>query len=621
MTTTASTAAATAAHREFLGASIRPDGCSHFVVWAPRAERLDLHLLSPRHEIVPMQGDSRGYFRVTVENVAAKARYRFRLDGDAAKEFPDPVSRSQPDGVHGPSEVVPRDFPWSDTAWRNHPLRDFVIYELHVGTFTTGGTFADATAHLARLRELGITAIELMPVAQFPGTRNWGYDGVFPFAVQDSYGGAEGLKNFVEACHRADLAVVLDVVYNHLGPEGNYVPRFAPYFTDVYHTPWGEAVNFDDAHCDEVRRYFIENALQWIEEFHIDALRLDAVHAIMDRSAYPFLEELAATIHRRAEALGRRVYVIAESDLNDPRLVRTPSLGGFGLDGMWVDDLHHALHALLTGERSGYYADFGTMDHLAKAWNTGASIAGSFSPYRRRKHGRPFEGVQPEQIVVASQNHDQVGNRLLGDRLTTLVSFEKLKLAAGVVLMSPFVPLLFMGEEYGETAPFQYFISHGDTELIDAVRTGRKAEFEAFDWKAEPPDPQAEATFRQCVIDHDLRHERPYRTIYAVYAELLRARQRCRDFAHHAVAFEHPQVVFVRADDADACPRTCMAFHFSDTTHRVMLPVPPGEWRTVFDSSAPTWDGPGRQVPETLTSAGSFDFTFLPHSFIIIEQI
>ena len=442
----------------------------------------------------------RGYHEVLVDGVEPGTLYRYRLDGTL--ERPDPASRCQPEDVHGPSQVVDSHFDWDDSAWCGIPLREYILYELHVGTFTPEGTFEAIIPYLPELKALGITAIELMPIAQFPGQRNWGYDGVYPFAVQHSYGGPDGLKRLVQACHRHGLAVVLDVVYNHLGPDGNYLGDYGPYFTERYKTPWGGALNFDGPYSDEVRRFFIDNALFWVTEFRIDALRLDAVHAILDHSAQPFLQELGLALQARAEHMNRRIYAIAESALNDTRIIRSRELGGYGLDAQWNDDFHHALRVLLTDDRGGYYQDFGELGHLAKAFREGFVYAGDYSAYRRRRHGHSSRHMPAQQFVVFAQNHDQVGNRMFGERLSQLVSLEALKLAASAVLLSPFIPLLFMGEEYGEVAPFQYFISHLDPQLVDAVRRGRREEFAAFAWQGEPPDPQDIATFQRAKLDH-----------------------------------------------------------------------------------------------------------------------
>ena len=405
------------------------------------------------------------------------------------------------------------------------PLAEYIIYELHVGTFSPQGTFDGAISGLDYLCELGITAVELMPVAQFPGERNWGYDGTYPFAPQNSYGGPDGLKRLVDACHCRGLAVVLDVVYNHLGPEGNYLHSFGPYFTDRYRTPWGEAVNFDGPDSDPVRHYFIANALYWLTEYHIDALRLDAVHGIYDFSARHFLRELAETVHRQGEALGRQVHVIAESDLNDVRLINPPESGGYGLDAQWNDDFHHALWALLTGERAGYYGDFGRFSDLVKAFREGFVYSGGYSAYRRRRHGSSSAEVPASRLVVFSQNHDQVGNRLRGERSGEQLTLQQLKLAAATVLLSPYLPLLFMGEEYGESAPFPYFVSHGDAELVEAVRRGRLAEFAGFAHQGSPPDPQAEATFLSAKVDQQQRRRGDQRVLFDFYRDLIRLRR------------------------------------------------------------------------------------------------
>jgi maltooligosyltrehalose trehalohydrolase len=446
-----------------------------------------------------------GYHEVIIDNLPSGARYKLRLDGK--EERPDPASRLQPEGVHGPSEIVPREFAWNDSRWRGLPFASYVIYELHVGTFTNEGTFDAIIERLDELKDLGITAIELLPIAQFPGTRNWGYDGVQPYAAQHSYGGPLGLKRLVDACHTRNLAVVLDVVYNHLGPEGNYLGEFGPYFTDRYKTAWGLALNFDGPHSDHVRRYFVENALMWIDEFHIDALRVDAVHAIVDHSAEPFLQDLCSAVRERAERLGRKVFTIAESDLNAPRVLLPSTVGGLGFDSQWNDDFHHSLHVLLTGEKVGYYADYGRVADLATVSTTGYLFTGQYSQFRGRRYGAPPNESAGERFVVSAQNHDQVGNRMHGDRLSSLLSFDQLKVSAGALILFPFIPMLFMGEEYGETAPFQYFTSHSDPELIENVRKGRHEEFEAFTWQGEAPDPHDEQTFHRSKLNWNLWKE------------------------------------------------------------------------------------------------------------------
>ncbi len=571
-----------------------------FCVWAPRARSVELVLGQPRSGSVPMaqQGE---YFTARLGDLAPGQRYGFRLDGGDV--LPDPASRSQPDGVHGLSALHPHDFPWTDRSWRGLPLDEYVLYELHVGTFTPEGTLDAAAARVSELRELGITAIELMPLAQFPGTRNWGYDGVQPFAVQNSYGGPDALKRFVDRCHAEGVAVCLDVVYNHIGPEGNYLARFGPYFTDRYHTPWGGALNFDGPDSDEVRAFFIASAVQWIEEFHVDALRLDAIHAIVDQSAQPFLRELAERVRACGSRAGRRVVVIAESDLGDPRVVRAAGEGGLGMDAQWLDDFHHALHTVLTGERTGYYRDFGRIDQLARAYAGGFVYAGEYSAFRRRHHGAPAAGVAPRQFVVYAQNHDQVGNRMLGDRLASSLTFEQLKLAAAAVLLGPFTPLLFMGEEYGDPAPFPYFVSHSDGALLEAVRRGRAEEFADFAWAGEPPEPDAAATFESAVLDWSLRTRGEHALLFALHRELLRVRRETRmlrpvSFAQVSTAAETAGGlvrVHVRAGGGESL----LLLHFGAAPRQALLPAG-AEWRIRLDTAARQWNGPGRIEPDVV---------------------
>lgn len=515
-----------------LGAAAIDKQRVNFRVWAPKAERLSVKVLSgDKESLLSLEKDGKGYFNGTADDVRAGDRYMYLLND--ASEFPDPASRFQPEGVHAPSEIVDADaFKWNDEAWKGMLLADFIIYELHTGTFTKEGTFEAVIPWLDYLKELGITALELMPVSQFPGQRNWGYDGVYPFAVQNSYGGPEGLKRLVNACHEKGLAVILDVVYNHLGPEGNYLDNFGYYFTDRYKTPWGDAINFDGIYSDEVRHFFISNALYWVNEYHIDALRLDAIHGIFDFSARHFLHELADDLHRQAAASGRNIFVIAESDLNDAKVIKPEECGGYALDAQWNDDFHHALHTLLTGEDRGYYEDFGEIQQLEKAVREGFVFSGEYSRYRKCGHGSSTKNIPPHKLVVFSQNHDQVGNRMLGNRLSGTASVEKLKLAAGLVLLSPYIPLLFMGEEYGEPAPFQYFVSHSDQPLIEAVRKGRKEEFSSFGWSGEIPDPQAESTFFNSKIDVSLHLTGRHNSIFQFYKKLITLRKEIPALSH-----------------------------------------------------------------------------------------
>jgi maltooligosyltrehalose trehalohydrolase len=606
-----------------LGPTLLGGGRCRFCVWSPFVDFVEVHVLSPQDRIEPLRRDRRGYHCGVLDGIEPGALYLFRLNGSL--ERPDPASRSQPQGVHGPSQIADPAFDWTGGNWRGLPLQRYIIYELHVGTFTASGTFDAAIERLDDLATLGITAVELMPIAQFPGERNWGYDGVYPFAAQTSYGGPQGLKRFVNACHDRGLAVVLDVVYNHLGPEGNYLGDFGPYFSEVYRTPWGKPINFDGPHSDEVRRYFIENALYWVTECHIDALRLDAVHAILDFSARPFLQELAWTVNLFAEALGRRIHLIAESALNDTRLLRPPDLGGFGLDAQWNDDLHHALHAVLTGERRGYYCDFGRFDQLLKALREGFVYDGQHSEYRRRRHGNSSRSIAPHRLVVFAQNHDQVGNRMHGDRLSRVIPFEALKMAAGVVLLSANLPLLFMGEEYGETAPFPYFVSHSDPGLIEAVRRGRREEFASFGWSGDPPDPQAEETFHSARLNPDQRlSPGPHRHLWGFHCRLIALRRDrgalspldATRMEVHRVAGRRIGCIRRWGDRDDVF----ILFHAGEAPVQAPVPLPEGRWEKVLDSAEDQWGGPGSAVPAFLSSEGEVMMEVSQYAFLVLTR-
>jgi maltooligosyltrehalose trehalohydrolase len=508
------------------GAMVGEDGAVGFSVWAPRAQGVEVvdARTGRASSLRPAAG---GLFQGSSPFVGPGGDYWYRIDGGPLR--PDPVSHYRPEGVHGPTRVLPAEpFRWTDGGWRGVPLRDLVLYELHVGTFTAAGTFDGVIERLPYLRDLGVTALELMPVAEFPGARNWGYDGVSLYAPQSSYGGPDSLRRLVDAAHATGLAVVLDVVYNHLGPEGNYLADFGPYFSDRHVTLWGQAWNVDGPDSDEVRRYLVDNALSWITEYHLDGLRLDAADRIVDFSARHLLEELAASVHAAAAQLGRTVHLIAESDANDPRFVRPAERGGYGLDAQWLDDFHHAVHAWLTGERGGYYSSFGAPGQIAKAMRDRFVFDGTYSPYRRRRHGAPARDVPAERFVAFIQNHDQVGNRAQGDRLASLVGAEQLRLAAALAVLSPFLPMLFMGEEFAETRPFLYFVDHGDAELCRAVTEGRRREFAAFGWKGEVPDPVALSSFEASRLDWRKLDDEAHRAHLELYRDLLQLRRRMR---------------------------------------------------------------------------------------------
>jgi maltooligosyltrehalose trehalohydrolase len=602
------------------GAQLVGDEACDFLVWAPFVRTIELELETPQRRMEPMQQAPDGYFRSTVHGVRPGSTYFYRLD--QATSRPDPASRFQPQGVHGPSAVTTAEFAWQDSGWKGLPLDQLVLYELHVGTFTPAGTFDAIIPRLAALKELGVNTIELMPVAQFPGSRNWGYDGVYPFAVQNSYGGPDGLRRLVNACHGLGLSVALDVVYNHLGPEGNYLRNFGPYFTDRYKTPWGEAINFDGPFSDQVRRFFIANALYWVSDFHLDALRLDAIHAIVDTSAVPFLEELAQDVQSLAAKLGRAVHLIAESDLNDSRIVRPRAVGGFGFDAQWTDDFHHSLHALLTREKTGYYESFGSIEHLAAAYRSGFVYSGQYSPYRKRRYGNSSLDIPARRFVVFAQNHDQVGNRARGDRLSTMVSFERVKLAAGAVLLSPFVPLLFMGEEYAETAPFQYFVSHGDQPLIEAVRKGRKEEFSRFAWEQDIPDPQSVETFNRSRLDWSLRDRGQHLIARGFFAELLKLRRSIPAVSNlskahtKAMGCQDRCLVLERWHAAD---HIFVVFNFAEEAARAGSPSGVCSWRKVFDSAEVRWGGRGSAAPEFLEVKESATIDIPALSFCVYQ--
>lgn len=590
------------------GALLLPDGGVRFSVWAPHVQRLTVQGVSWE---APLDRGDDGVHSTVVRGLSPGDHYFYCLDGTRMR--PDPVSRFQTEGVHGPSTIVAPDaFAWTDHDWKGVALQDLILYELHCGTFTSESTFAAILAYLDYLRdEVGVTAIELMPVAEFPGARNWGYDGVHLYAPHAAYGGPLGLKTVVNACHEKGLAVVLDVVYNHLGPEGNYLSEYGPYFTDRYHTPWGQAVNFDGDNSREVRRYFLDNALYWVTEYHIDALRLDAIHGIFDANRPHFLQELGEAVHAQAKALDRTILVIAESDLNDTQVISDLGDGGWGLDAQWSDDFHHALHVLLTREHRGYYQDFGSLADLQTAMTDGFVYQGQLSPYRRRLHGSPSQHLPGERFVICSQNHDQVGNRAYGDRLSALVPFSALKLAAGLVLCAPNIPLLFMGEEYGETAPFLYFTSHMDPALAQAVRDGRRREFARFAWSGEVPDPQDPETFTRSVLHHDLRQRVPHHALLQWYHDLIAQRKSSLVLRHCSKKYleitllSEQQVLLVRRWQPQG-EDFLLVTSFSRDPVSLVLPIPSGQWRRVLDADALQYGGTGQAaLPSVLYNDAS----------------
>ncbi|MFB2881458.1 malto-oligosyltrehalose trehalohydrolase [Floridanema aerugineum] len=586
-----------------VGANYLGNARCQFTVWAPLLKEVAVKIVSPNEQLLPMQQLEYGFWQATAEDIEAGSRYVYQLEGN--REFPDPASYLQPEGVHKASEVFDHStFSWTDRDWTGIRLEDYIIYELHIGTFTPEGTFEAVIPRLTRLKELGINAIEIMPVSQFPGDRNWGYDGVYPYAVQNTYGGPDGLKKLINACHLEGISVILDVVYNHLGPEGNYLPNFGPYFTKKYLGDWGDAPNLDFAYCDGVREYFLENALYWLDTFHVDALRLDAIQGIYDFSAKHFLEELAERVHALSQQKGRKFYLTAESDFNDVRIIRPKEVGGYGLDAQWCDDFHHSLHTLITGERQRYYQDFGKCKDLEKSLREGFVYSGQYSPDRKRRHGNSSAEEPAYKFIVCAQNHDQTGNRILGERMTKLTSFEGLKLTAGTLILSPFIPLLFMGEEYGEEAPFFYFISHSDHDLIEAVRQSKKDEFLQSGHEKDFQDPQDQGTFNKCVLNWEQQYQDKHKVLWEFYQELIFLRRinealKVLDKKKLEVSSrEEEKLLFMRRYSDEN--QVFYVMNFSDRTLTFDIDTPSGSWQKLLDSADIKWMGPGATMPDKL---------------------
>lgn len=603
-----------------LGATYLGDERTGFRLWAPLAKRVDIVLQGDIERRITLGVEEGGYWHAVVDGVAPGTRYFFDLG--QGKLRPDPASQLQPEGVHGPSEVVPS-VPDPAFGWSGRPVHEYVIYELHVGTFTHEGTFDAALRRLPELKELGITAIEIMPVSAFPGKRNWGYDGAYPFAVQAHYGGPEGLRRFTQACHAHGMAVVLDVVYNHLGPDGAYLADFGPYFSKYHRTPWGECLNMDEKHSDDVRRFFIESALYFVTHIGIDALRLDAVSAIVDKTSHSFFEEFAEILHRRGAELGRSIHLFAESDENDPRLVKPAQQGGLGLDGVWNDDFHYALEALLTHERTGGLVDHGRIEHLAKTMQENFFFTGQYSQYKGRKHGRPAAELDPRRFIVALQNHDQVGNRPRGDRLATRISFEQQKLAAAVTLLSPFVPLIFMGEEYGETAPFPYFVDMADEHLGQTIAEGRRKDLAELGFTDEPLDPRNVETFDAAHLNWVLRGQKHHARLWDWYAALLRMRREHPALAigreRQATAYENERVLFLQRTAEKS--EILIIYNFSDKPVDITLPIPAGTFRIILTSQDPRFAGNALGSAVDVVSSGQVRLTFGAFESVVYTRV
>jgi maltooligosyltrehalose trehalohydrolase len=591
-------------------------GKAEVLVWSPQCKQVSI--LIAGEETIPLTRRERGYWELATDKLTPGIDYQILLDDEP---LPDVTSLYQRGGVHEASQAFDlKSHQWDDHQWRNPSLCDYILYELHTGTFSPEGNFQGIEQKLDYLKDLGITAIEIMPVAQFPGDRNWGYDGVFPFAVQNSYGGPAALQKLVDACHQKGLAVVLDVVYNHMGPEGNYLSKYGPYFTGKYQTPWGDAVNFDDAGSDEVRRFFIENVLMWFRDFHIDALRLDAVHAIKDFSPKHILREIKEHVDQLMELTGKQHYLIIECDLNDKRFIDPLTTEGYGMDAQWIDEFHHALRVTAGGNRDGYYADFAPVESLAEAYKHAYVYHGQYSTHRERTFGTVTENLG-DQFIVFSQNHDQVGNRMLGERSSELFSFEMQKLLAGAVFVGPFIPMLFMGEERSEPSRFQYFISHTDPELVQAVQKGRKAEFAAFHAEGEAPDPHAQETFDRSKLQWDNLQTAPHSTMLAYYTALIALRK--NNPALHSNDRESLNIewdsnrklltLYRRHHQQDVL---CL-MNFSETAEDIIVPEYIGHGEKLFDSADPAWRGPKASL-QIITQG--LILTVQPQSILIYTQ-
>jgi maltooligosyltrehalose trehalohydrolase len=592
-------------------------GKAEIKLWSPLAREVEVCF---DDKAIALEKQETGYWFASTGALDEGALYKFRINKE--KEWPDPASLSQPEGVHGASRAIDiQSYKWTDSDWKNFKLQDYILYELHTGTFTADGNFEGIEKKLSYLRELGINAIEIMPVAQFPGNRNWGYDGVYPFAVQENYGGARGLQHLVNACHQNGIAVVLDVVYNHLGPEGNYLGVYGPYTTEKYKTPWGGAINFDDAWCDGVRNYFIENALMWFRDLHIDSQRLDAVHAIKDYRTKQIMQEMMEHVNELMKRTGRTHYLIAELDLNDTRYINSIQQGGYGMDAQWIDEFHHALRATACGESQGYYSDFCGIDHLAKAYRDAYVYDGQFSPHRKKHFGVKTNN-EGKQFIVFSQNHDQVGNRMLGERTSQLVNFEMQKLMAAAVMVSPFLPMLFMGEEWSDPHPFLYFVSHTDPELAEAVRRGRTEEFAAFHLEGEAPDPMSEGSFQKSKLQWELLNTEPHKSMLAYYKALISLRKNYaslhtlnRKNLHVEADTENNLITLRRWTDTENI--LCL-MNFSKARQFIMVPSDVKHWELGFDSASPRWKGPGA-APEKISGGepGSPMLTLQPESILV----
>lgn len=578
------------------GATPLKQGGVHFRVWAPYARSVAVKVTRPTGGVFPMESAGEGVYEVTVPSCAVGDDYLYVLNGNM--ERPDPVSRFQPFGVHKPSRIIdPGKFEWTDLKWAGIPLKSYIIYELHVGTFTPEGTFQAAASRLSHLQTLGVTAIELMPITAFPGDRNWGYDTTYPYAPHVAYGGPYELKSFINACHEMGLAVILDFVCNHLGPEGNYLGDFGPYFSDRYKTPWGLAVNFDGPHSGEVRRYFTDSALHWLTEYHIDALRLDAVNAIVDLGAYSILQELTDAFHREAEKLHRQAFIIAESDMIDVRLINPPQAGGYGIDSQWSDDLHYSLHTILTGSKQDAFADAESLTDLYQSLTAGFVYDWKFSYYRQKYFGSTSTCPPGEKFVLCLQNHDQIANTCHGHRLGSLVALEADKLACCLLFFAPNIPLLFMGQEWRASSPFYYFTSFEDSALAEKVSKGRRREFQLYDTLKKSYDCRGLAPFTESKLDWSEK-ELPLHSEFLLFmSALIDLRRRitclnnCDKTRLHATYDEANRWMVLHRRDAVNAAQALLIANLSETAQEIAPLFPKGVWQLSLDSSAKSFGG------------------------------
>jgi maltooligosyltrehalose trehalohydrolase len=598
--------------------------CS-FTVWAPQKEKMTLHIVHPSEQKIQMQKDEDGYFTLEVETPAG-TKYLYIID-ESEKGLPDPTSQYQPEGVHGPSEVVDHStYKWNDNNWKPIALEETILYELHIGTFTEQGTFESAIEKLDLLKEVGVNAIEIMPVAQFPGNRNWGYDGVFPYAAQNSYGGPDGLKKLVDAAHQKGIAVFLDVVYNHQGPEGNYIEQFAPYFTDHYKTPWGKAINFDGEWADGVREFYSDNTIYWLKNFHIDGLRFDAIHAIYDFGAVHFWELVHEKIRNLEKQNSRPYHTIAESDLNAPRVIHPVENNGFGFTAQWIDDFHHAIYVMLDKEGKDRYHGFDGMKQLAKGYCEGFVHSGEFVTFRKRKFGKSSAGIPGNKFVAFINNHDQAGNRIDGARLCSLIDLDQSKIATAMLLLAPYVPMLFMGEEYGDESPFYYFISHSDPDLIKAVQNGRKEEFKQYIKPGQEfPDPQSEKVFNESKLKWNKRETGKHKILLNWHKELISLRQNnlaLKNYSKDSVQAETLQEdgIILHRKDETGKKELIALMNVSETPINYFLPGTNGTWKKLIDSTEIQWteEKSSTQTQAFAASAQAGEQVIIPAKSVIV---